>query len=255
VSHIPTLALNTFREAIRDRILSAVLVFGGIMVVSSVILAPLSLGEEHRIIRDLGLASITLFTVLTIVMVGTGMVYREIEHRTIHTILTHPVNRAEFILGKYLGLYSGIFLSIVILATVYLLVVAVFAGGWDPSLFVALSLTAAEAGIVTAIAIFFSSVASPLLSAVFTFLVFVAGHLAGDLKELAGQAGDTAVAKVVEVLYVALPSLHQFDVRNNVLSGAPIDPQQVIHCHVYALLYSAAVIVVTIVAFSRRDFE
>jgi ABC-type transport system involved in multi-copper enzyme maturation permease subunit len=255
VSHALTLARNTFREAVRDRMLTAVLCFGALLVVGSVILAPLTLGEQARVIRDLGLASISLFTILAIVMVGTGMVYREIEHRTIHTILTHPVTRAHFILGKFLGLYGGICLSIAMLSVVYLLVVAAFGGGWEPNLLPALLLAAAEAGIVTSVAIFFSSIASPLLSAMFTLLVFVAGHLAGDLAELASQAGNVVVARIVEVLYVVLPSLHQFDVRNNILSGTPIDAAQVGHCLGYSLLYSAAVIVATVVAFSRRDLE
>jgi len=255
MSHAFTLARNTFREAIRDRILTAVLAFGAVLVVSSVVLAPLTLGEEDRVIRDLGLTSISLFTLLTVVMVGTGMVYREIEHRTIYTILTHPVNRAQFIVGKFLGLYAGICLSIVALSVVYLAVVAVFAGGWDTNLVAALGLTAAEAAIVTAVAVFFSTVASPLLSAVFTFLVFVAGHLAGDLAALARQAGQGAVAKLVGALYVVLPSLHQFDVRNNILSGVPVDPGQIVSCFAYSFTYCVAVMVVTILAFSRRDFE
>jgi ABC-type transport system involved in multi-copper enzyme maturation permease subunit len=250
-----TLARNTFREAVRDRMLAAVLVFGALLVVASVVLAPLTLGEQPRVIRDLGLASISLFTILAIVMVGTGMVYREIEHRTIHTILTHPVTRAHFILGKFLGLYGGICLSIAMLSVVYLGVVAAFGGGWDVNLLPALLLSAAEAAIVTSVAIFFSSVASPLLSAMFTLLVFVSGHLAGDLGELATEAGNVAVARAVELMYVVLPSLHQFDVRNNILSGTPIDVAQVAHCLGYSLLYSAAVIVATVVAFSRRDLE
>jgi ABC-type transport system involved in multi-copper enzyme maturation permease subunit len=255
VSHALTLARNTFREAVRDRMLTAVLCFGAILVVGAVILAPLTLGEQARVIRDLGLASISLFTILAIVMVGTGMVYREIEHRTIYTILTHPVNRAHFILGKFLGLYGGVCLSIAMLSVVYLLVVVAFGGGWDANLLPAILLAAAEAAIITAVAIFFSSVASPLLSAMFTLLVFVAGHLAGDLKELAVQAGNRVVAGIVEGVYVVLPSLHQFEVRNNILSGVPIDVSQVAHCLAYSLLYAAAVIVVTVVAFSRRDLD
>jgi len=255
MSHVLVLARNTFREAVRDRILSAVLFFGGLLVAGAVVLAPLTLGEQDRVIRDLGLTSISLFAMLTIILVGTGMVYREIEHRTIQTILTHPVNRAQFILGKFLGLYGGVCLSIVVLAAIYLGVVAVFAGGWDPGLLLAVALTVAEAAIVTAVAIFFSSVASPLLSAVFTFFVFVSGHLAGDLKALAEQAGDAGVAKVVGLLYMVLPSLHQFDVRNNILSGVAIDSSQILHCFGYSATYCAAVILVTIFAFRRRDFE
>ena len=123
------------------------------------------------------------------------------------------------------------------------------------NLFLAMSLTALEALVVTSIALFFSSVASPLLSAVFTFFTFVAGHLAGDLKELASQSENPAVDAIAQAVYVVLPALHQFDVRNNVLSDVVVSTEQVVFCFAYAGLYSVAVLMLTIVAFGRRDFE
>lgn len=255
MSHTFVLALNTFREAVRDRVLTAVLVFGGVFVLGAVVAAPLALGEHERVIRDLGLAAISFFTVLLIVLLGTGMVYREIERRTIHTILTHPVARPAFILGKFLGLYATVLLSILILSTVYLGVVGLFAGGVHPDLLVTIGLAAAEALVITSVAILFSTVASPLLSAVFTFCVYVAGHLAHDILELAKVAKNGALVAVAQGCYVILPSLHYFDTRNNILSGVPVPPGQLVWCAEYAVLYSGAVLLVTIVAFSRRDFE
>jgi ABC-type transport system involved in multi-copper enzyme maturation permease subunit len=255
VSHTFALALNTFREAVRDRVLTAVLVFGGIFVLGAVVVAPLALGEHHRVIRDLGLAAISLFTVLMIVLLGTGMVYREIEQRTIHTILTHPVARPAFILGKFLGFYATVLLSLLILSAVYLGVVAAFAGGVRADLLVTLGLAAAEALVVTSVAILFSTVASPMLSAVFTFCVYVAGHLAHDILELVRVTKNEALEGVAWFFYTVLPSLHYFDVRNSILSGEPVPAGQLLWCAEYAVLYSAAVLLVTIVAFSRRDFE
>jgi ABC-type transport system involved in multi-copper enzyme maturation permease subunit len=255
VSHTFVLALNTFREAVRDRVLTAVLVFGGVFVVGAVVAAPLALGEHERVIRDLGLAAISFFTVLMIVLLGTGMVYREIEQRTIHTILTHPVARPAFILGKFLGLYATVLLSILILSVVYLGVVAAFAGGVQPDLLVTLGLAAAEALVVTSVAILFSTVASPMLSAVFTFCVYVAGHLAYDILELVRVAENRVLEPVAKLCYLILPSLHYFDTRNSILSGVPVPAGQLVWCAEYAVLYSAAVLIVTMVAFSRRDFE
>jgi ABC-type transport system involved in multi-copper enzyme maturation permease subunit len=250
-----TLAANTFREAVRDRLLTTVLAFGAMMVLGAIVLAPLTLGEEVRVVRDLGLAAISLFSVLTIVLVGTGMVYREIAHRTIHTILTHPVRRAEFVVGKFLGLYGTIFFAFAVLSLVYLAVVALFGGGVQANLFVALGLGALEALVVTAIAIFFSTVASPLLSAVFTLAVVVAGHVIGSVRLLVGYADNAAIEAFVGVLYVVLPSLHQFGVRNNLLTGIPVPAEQLLWCAGYSLLYSGGLLVLTILAFQRRDFE
>lgn len=255
MSHTVLLAINTFRECVRDRVLTTVLAFGGLLVATSVILAPLTLGENARVVRDLGLFAISFFSTLMIILIGTGMVYREIEGRTIQTILTHPVRRTSFILGKFFGLYATVLVTIALLAIVYFAIVQLFGGGIDRDLPLAVAVTAMEALIVTSVALFFSTVASPFLSAVFTFLVFVAGHLAGDLKELVMRFGDRTIEIVATAMYFVLPSLHQFDVRNNILSGIPVPTDQMLHCLGYTILYTGAVLLVTIVAFQNRDFE
>jgi ABC-type transport system involved in multi-copper enzyme maturation permease subunit len=255
VSHALILARNTFRESVRDRVLFAVLSFGALFVAASIVLAPLTLGEQERVIRDLGLAAISFFTLLLIVLLGTAMVYREVERRTIQTILTLPVSRPAFILGKFLGFYATVLVSIATLSAVYLLVVALFGGGVRVWLLATLGLAALEAMIVTAVAILFSTVASPLLSAVLTFLVFLAGHLAQDVKRLTEVADNPGLNAVASVLSALLPALHLFDTRNNLLAGIAVPPAQLGACAAYALLYSAAVLAVTILAFSRRDFE
>jgi ABC-type transport system involved in multi-copper enzyme maturation permease subunit len=255
VTHAGILARNTFRESVRDRVLVAVLSFGALFVVSAVVLAPLTLGEQERVIRDLGLAAISLFTVLLIVLLGTAMVYREVERRTIQTILTHPVSRPAFILGKFLGFYATVLVSLAMLSAVYLLVVALFGGGVHAWLLATLGLAALEAMIVTAVAILFSTIASPLLSAVFTFLVFVAGHLAQDVKRLTEVSDNPGLHAVASAFGAVLPALHLFDARNNLLSGIAVPPSQLAGCAAYAVLYTAAVLAVTVLAFSRRDFE
>jgi ABC-type transport system involved in multi-copper enzyme maturation permease subunit len=165
------------------------------------------------------------------------------------------VSRSAFILGKFLGLYATVLLSIAILSGVYLLVVALAGGGVSGPLLLTIVLSAMEALVVTSVAILFSTIASPLLSAVFTFLVFVAGHLANDVRHLAETAGNPVLHGITSVFYAILPSLHYFDARNNLLAGIPVPAGQLMWCFEYALLYSAAILLVTIVAFSRRDFE
>ncbi|MCA9752809.1 MAG: ABC transporter permease [bacterium] len=253
--HTWLLAQNTFRESLRDRLLSTLMFFGGIFVCASVVVAPLTLGQQDRIIRDLGLSSVAIFTILMIVMVGTGMVYREIERKTIHTILTQPVGRPSFILGKFLGLYGTVLVAIATLSAFWLGVVGLFGGGLHLYLFEAIAMVAMEAAIVTAVAIFFSSIASPLLSAVFTFLVWISGHLAHDLKMLTARAENPILDFVVEGLYLVLPSLHHFHVRNNILSGANLSQDQMLWGFAYCCLYCIAVLILTVLAFARRDFE
>lgn len=249
------LARNTFRESIRDRLITMVLLFGAMFVAASTLVAPLTLGEHERVVRDLGLSSIALFSMLLIVTAGTGLVFREIERKTIHTILTLPVSRTSFILGKFFGLYGTVLLAVGALGLLYLGVVAVFGGGVTTGLLVAVGLIALEAAVMTAVAVFFSSVASPMLSALFTVFLYVSGNLAGDLKMLAKQLESPAIDFLLNVFSVVVPSLESFHVRNNLLSGTPVSGDQVGYAVGYTICYVTAVLLVTVFAFERRDFE
>lgn len=249
------LARNTFREAKRDRLLTMVLLFGGAMVAASALLAPLTLGEQTRVVRDLGLSAIAVFSMLLIVTAGTGLVFREIERKTIHTILTLPVSRASFILGKFLGLLGTVLTAIAVLGALYVAVVAMAGGGLRPGLLLAVLLVAMEATVMTAVAVMFSSVASPMLSALFTVLVYVGGNMAGDLKLLSKQLGSPVVDLLMNVFSMVLPALQTFHVRNNLLSDVPVPGAQMAYAAEYTLFYVIAVLLVTIVAFARRDFE
>jgi ABC-2 type transport system permease protein len=249
------LARNTFREAMRDRLLTMVLLFGGALVLASALLAPLTLGEQTRVVRDLGLSAIAVFAMLLIVTAGTGLVFREIERKTIHTILTFPVSRASFLVGKFFGLLGTVLVAIAMLGTLYVGVVAMFGGGLHPGLLVAVLLVAMEATVMTAVAVLFSSVASPMLSALFTVLVYVGGNMAGDLRLLSQQLGNPVVDVLMDVFATVLPALQTFHVRNNLLSDIPVPPAQVAYAAEYTVFYVVAVLLVTIVAFSRRDFE
>lgn len=248
------LAQNTFREAVRDRMLVACLAFGALAVGGSVLLAPLTLGEGGRIISDLGLAAISFFCLLILMLVGTSLVYKEIERRTIATLLTHPVHRYEFVLGKFLGLLATLFVCLAILSALYLGAVAVFGSGVQMNHIAALLLTGLEVVLATAVALFFATVSSPLLSAVFTLATFVTGSLADDLRSLAASAGSPILQVIAKGIYLVLPGFHHFSIRNHLLSGVPVPPEHLMHCFVYATLDTAAILCLAILLFSRRDF-
>ncbi len=250
-----TLAENTFREAVRDRMLLACLAFGALSLAGSVALAPLTLGEEGRIIADLGLAAISAFSILILILVGTGLVYKEIERRTITTILTLPVHRHEFVLGKYLGLLGTLLVCLAMLSALYLGAVHTFGGGVGFNHVAVLFLTALEIALATAVALFFATVASPILSAVFTFSTVVLGCLSDDLRTLAVSHGSNAVQAFAKGMYALVPAFHQFNVRNNLLSGVPVPLEHLATCAVYAALQTAAILLVTVAIFSKRDFQ
>ena len=165
---IQVIALNTFREAVRDKILYAMLVFALVLIGGSLLVAELTIGEYEKIIKDLGLSLISIFGLMIAIFVGIGLVYKEIERKTIYTIASKPVPRWQFLLGKYLGLVLTLAAEVSIMGLGFALILQLSGAGERLVLLPALWLTFVELLVVTAIAILFSCFSTPTLSALFT---------------------------------------------------------------------------------------
>lgn len=204
---VRAVALNTFREAVRDRVFYNLLLFAVLLVGASLVIGQLAAGQDVKIIKDLGLAASLLFGVGIAVFIGIQLVAREVERRSVHATLSKPVSRPTFLLGKYVGLLLTLGVNIVVMAVALFAVLAVYgaltppgvqaiwtAPALDPRLLAALALIYVELAVVTAIALLFSTYSSALLSATFTSAIWVAGHFVGDLRaiEQVGASGATA---------------------------------------------------------------
>jgi ABC-type transport system involved in multi-copper enzyme maturation permease subunit len=236
---VRAVALNTLREAVRDRVFYNLLLF-----------------------------AVLLFGVGIAVFIGIQLVAREVERRSVHATLSKPVSRPVFLLGKYVGLLLTLGVNICVMAVALLAVLAVYdavtapgvqamwtAPALDPRLLTALALIYVELAVVTAIALLFSTYSSALLSATFTSAIWVAGHFVGDLRtiEQVGASGTTAwAAWLVSWL---LPNLALFDVKSEVVYGVPVPPGQVLAAVAYGIVYSAAMLSIGIAIFQRRDFR
>ena len=185
-----SIALNTFRENLRDKLLYNLLVFALLMIGSSVLLMRLTLGEFHRLFLNVGLGSINFFGVLIAIFVGIGLVSKEIEKKTIYTIVSKPVARYQFLLGKYLGLTLTLFVNTVIMAGGLLVVLYAQEVPIERMLFKALGLIFVEFMVITAVALLFSTFTSATLSAIFTLAIYVIGHLTADLKTFGAKMDD-----------------------------------------------------------------
>lgn len=249
------IARNTFREAVRDRVFALVGVFGLLLVSSSIILSPLTIGAQQKLVADIGLASISVFSVLVVLFVGAGLVNKEIDKRTIMTILSKPVSRFEYLVGKYLGLLGTI--GVMILAMTVLFAVALLATGshFEVAYLYSLGLTVVEMMVVTAVVIFFSSFTSSVLTSIFTLGVFLAGRMLPDLESFAVVTASPGVERVMEVLGYVLPNLDLFDVRNAAVHGLPIDPRHVAWAVLYGVIYSGILLLVADRLFRRREFK
>jgi ABC-type transport system involved in multi-copper enzyme maturation permease subunit len=250
------IARNAFREAVRDRILYNLILFVLLITVSAVFLGELSSGQEARIIVNLGLSSILIFGAFISIFVGVGLVWKEIEKRTVYSIFSKPVGRGEFILGKYVGLCLTLLVNVAVMG-VGVTLALVYVGGkqFAGAIWPCILLTFFELTIVTAVAITFSSFSTPALSALLTFFVFVIGHFSASLRDLGQQLPSPAARFVFDAVYYVLPNLSHFGFVTETANGMTAPASMIGGTWGYAVIYDVILLTVTIVIFSRRNFK
>lgn len=251
---ILSIAMNTFRENLRDKLLYNLLFFALLMIGSSILLSRLTLGDYHRLILDLGLASINLFGVLIAIFVGIGLVSKEVDRKTIYTIVSKPIPRYAFLMGKYYGLVITLLANTAVMVIGLLIVLYVMDVPITSLLFKSLALIFLELMVITAVAILFSTFTSATLSAIFTLAVYVIGHLSGDLKEFAKKLDDVS-QMVVNAIYYMLPNLERFNLKGHVIHHLDFGPTDMALTLAYGLTYAAFLLLLASVIFQRRDFQ
>jgi len=252
---ITVIAVNTFREAVRDKILYSLLIFALFMIGSSVFISTLSVGDQIKIIKDMGLSMISIFGTLIAVFVGIGLVYKEIEKRTIYTIIAKPIGRHHFLMGKYCGLILTLLVEIAVMAAGFLLLLFFYPGSYDPAIFKAIYLIFIELMLITAVALLFSSFSTPILSGIFTLLFFVIGHLTYDLKILVAESKIKILVYFSNFLYYALPNLENFNIKSRIVHHLPVGWDYMLYTTFHGLLYILLLLSISIIIFQRRDFK
>jgi ABC-type transport system involved in multi-copper enzyme maturation permease subunit len=252
---VTTLATNTMREAIRSRVLYTLLFFAVVLIGTGVLLSTLSYVESTRILQSVGLAAIRLFGAAIAIFIGIGLIHREVERRTIYTILSKPISRAEFLLGKYLGLVATIWLQVAIMGAAFAVVSLLTGAPLTHQLAMALVLAAAELALVVAFATLFSCFTTPMLAALFTTGLYAVGHLARDLRDLGTKSDLESVRLFSSALYRVLPDLESFNVTTQALHSLPLPGSEVVFALLYGAGYSALLLMLAVVVFERRDFK
>ncbi|MSO52198.1 MAG: hypothetical protein CK533_01905 [Acidobacterium sp.] len=258
----------SFKESVRDRVPYTMVVFAVLMIAASYLLSELTAGQDLKIVKDLGLAAMSTFGLVIAVFIGIGLVSKEVERKSVFGLLTKPVSRTQFILGKYLGLVTTLAVNLTVMTLAYYAVLfymdviatAGMRASWaapalDPRQLVAIVLIMGQLAMVTAVALLFSTFSSPLLSALLTSGLWVAGHFNGDLRQFEQVVDQPAVAWIARALYYLLPNLAPFNVRAEVVYGLPVSASHVGFTLLYALSYSSALLVAAVAIFRRRDFK
>ncbi len=261
-----TIGLNTFREAIRNKILYSLLFFALVVIVSSLAFGALTVREEARLTTDLGLGGMSLFSIIIAIFVGVNLVYKELERKTIYSLIPKPVHRYQFVLGKYIGMLITLGVLVVVMSAVLFVVVAIQGEVLKPALLKMTALIFLEVTVVTAIAVLFSSFSTPFLSGLFTLGIFLVGRSVPDIQALASrlrepEQGNAALAAILDGVTRVLPNLRLFFVTGSENGGAYAsvhstfpDWSYVAVAAGYAGLYSALTLLLAMVLFSRRDF-
>ena len=252
---IKAIALNTFKEAIRDKIFYNLLIFALLVIVASVLIGYLSVGQNEKFIKDIGLAAISFFGVLTAILVGISLVYKEIDRKTAYTIISKPVHRYEFLLSKYFGLCLTLLVNVAVM-TLFLFIVIWWRGySSNISLLKAVLLIFFELTLLTSIALLFSTFSSPTLSAIFTIAIYVIGNLTSDLKEIGKAAKNEFSRYLIDLCYYALPNFSNFNIRTEAVHNINISNTDIVMVLLYSLLYTGIVLFISILSFQRREFN
>lgn len=250
---VKAIAKNTFKEAIRSRIFYILMAFAVAMLGFAVVLSFLTVGSQKRVILDLGLAGISFFSVMTSIFVGIGLIYLEVEKKTIYNVLPKPMPRANFIIGRYFGLMGVLGTNLIAMLAILSLLLLFFKG-FTVSVFHAGLFIFMELAIITAIAIFFSSVASPVLSAICTLSFYIIGHTSSTFPDLlVPHLGSPLQKKVAMGLFHLLPDLSILNISNLITYEVPIADGFASRAFLYTALFVAALLIAACLCFRNRD--
>jgi Cu-processing system permease protein len=265
---ISKVAVSVFRESVRDRVPYNLVFFAVLLMATSYLLGQLTAGQDVKIIKDLGLAAASVIGLFIAIFIGIGLVSKEVERRSIYSLLSKPVRRHEFIIGKYLGLVLTLIVNLSVMALAFYAVLAVMAWitpenvqkAWqapatDLRMLKAFALIGVELALVTAIALFFSSFSSPFLSAALTLALYIVGHFNADLRNFEGVVSSRSAAYVARGLYYVLPNLSWLDIKSEVVHAQPVGFDYLLFTSTYAALYIVLLVTAASLIFSRRDFK
>jgi ABC-type transport system involved in multi-copper enzyme maturation permease subunit len=248
-------ALNTFREAIRNKILYSIVFFAVLVVAIAAVFGAVSIGDQMKFVKDFSLMSISLFGVVIAVVLGVNLLNKELGKKTILNILSKPIARWEFIAGKFLGLFATLTVVVVLMSAGLVGFLMLFEGRMEWGLILASGTTLLELMVVIAFALFFSAVVvTPTLAGLFTAAMFVVGRSSSYLCYFLREDYSCSVRALARGLYWVVPHLDRFNIADQVVYGDQVDLRYLTAILAYAVGYSAVLLLLTVALFSRREF-
>jgi ABC-type transport system involved in multi-copper enzyme maturation permease subunit len=254
LSRLLAVAGNTFRETVRERVLYNLVFFALVMTAAGLLLAQLSIRQEEKIIKDIGLAAMELFGTLIAVFIGVGLVSKEIERRSLYPLLAKPLTRDELYLGKFAGLCFTLLVNVSVMTGGLYLTLLATGKRADPLLLAAVYPILLGLTLVVAVAMLFSTLTSSTLAAVLTVGVVIAGRFADVVRNLR-EVAPGVPAWLVQVIYGILPNFRNFDYKDRVAYGDPVPTAVLGFASLYAAAYVTILLALGLLSFRSRDFQ
>ncbi len=252
---LTTLAYGTFRETVRDRLFYLVGMFGFIMLASTAVLSPLTIGAQSKIMTDVGLAAMSVFGLMVVMLVGSNMIHKEVDKGTIVTILAKPVGRRQYLVGKFLGLTLTLTCMLGLMGLLFYLVLLIAPGGFSLRYLSAIYMTLLELVLINAVVVFFSTCVSAPLAAISTLGVFCMGHLSQSIRDFGSMQGTPLQQKIFDGIYYIVPNLEVFNVRGAVVHGDVVAAPQLLLATIYCVGYVGLLLIFSGSLFQRKGLR
>jgi ABC-type transport system involved in multi-copper enzyme maturation permease subunit len=254
-SRIWVIASNGFREVIRDRILYLIGLFALLLLIALRLLREMAAGTQDKIFLDVGLAAIELLGIIVAVFVGTSLINKEIEKRTVLVLIPKPMTRAEFIVGKHLGLVGVLAVLTVAMTGIYLILLSFSRVNYPlGSILIAMFFLFLKLSLLTAVALVFGVFTSSLLATLLTFGIYLMGNLSRDIVTFGNLSRNSSIESLTQGLYLVLPDLSRLNLKNEAVYGILPSLSTLLGDAVYAVCYTLLLLAIAILIFWRREF-
>ena len=251
-------ALNTFREAVRDRVLYNLVFFALLMMAAAIAVGQISVGIEQTVIVSLGLSAISVIGLLISIFIGVALVSKEMDKRTLYALLAKPVRRWEFLLGKFAGLVLTLAVNTAAMALGLLLVMIYMKHSLERSdavVLVAVYFILLKLALIVALALLFSCFTTPLLAILFTVGLYIVGLYVQELRNLPVEVMSPAMSAFTKWLSYLLPNFENFNVMAMAAHGRAVPGALILQNTLYTVVYCTIVLTAAAVVFSRRGLK
>ena len=254
MNQILAIAVNTFREAVRDKVLHSILFFAALLLLMSLAMREITIGDQAKVVRGVALGGISLMGGVIAIFLGVGLVWKEIDRKTIYTLASKPVTRARILLGKYFGLLLTLGVEVGVLTLLYTVIIGSQQGLPSAGIYLSIGMLMLELMLVCAWATLFSTFAAPTTASAYSLSIYLIGHFADDLALFGERSDNPAFKAVCLALYRVLPNLEVFNIRAAAVHGVAVPWSEIAWATAYGTGYTVAVLAVAMMVFQRRDF-